>query len=81
MIGGDARHLLDVIALEPREGGLAGNVDARCDFLRRGAIGFARVALRKRLAHFGTQRLLRDADARDRIDVSPETEAVAALDR
>src|SRR5438105_1587818 len=70
LIGSDARQLLDVIALEPRERGLTGNVDAGRDLLRSGTIGFARVALRERLAHFGAQRLLGEAGASDRIDVS-----------
>ena len=49
LIGGDTCQLLDVMALEPRERGLACDVDARGGLPRGGAIGFTGVALRERL--------------------------------
>jgi len=38
LIGSDARHSLDVIALDHASAGSAGNIDARRDLLRGGTI-------------------------------------------
>src|SRR5882672_196263 len=63
LFAGDAGHLLDVIALQPRERGLARDVNARGRLSGGGAIGFARVALCEHLALLRTRELTGDADA------------------